>query len=750
MSANAPASSDEDPIGPRSDWTTSLVEATVALLSSPEAGIALERILDAAQALVPADAYGIWRRNGEEWTLVAARGLSSSFVERSTFRSAGDHVAALPFITPDISDDPRLHMRSGAYAPEGIRALAAFPLHFEDALLGTVTFYFRRPHHFTEEELYNAGLLAKMAAAALSAAQSFEQQKKLRAEAEWANKRAAFLAEAGSLISSSLHYETTLQAVASLMVPEMADWCAIDILDRDGQVRRLAVAHVDPGKVALAHEMRRRHPVDLDAATGLAKVLRTREAEFYPEVTAEMIERTVPDPDYRRILHELHLRSVMIVPLVARDRVIGAITLVGAESGRIFNEADLVFARSLAYRAAFAIDNARLFEDARNSERALHLALQAANAWSWEYSPAMGFLSRSRDVSDLYGNVPLTVDATLHQMFPEDRERVREMLHAALDQDSEQEAAVRVRSLDGSVRWLWVRGRRVQDTGGTIKVVGVAADITSRKRGEEAMQVAERMATLGRLAATVTHEINNPLEAVLQLLYLLRGEPLTKNGREYLATAENEVGRIAEIVRSTLGYARRSEVPRRLPVHEPLLDAIRLPAMKGRSRGVEVRVEHGDDCCVTAPPGELRQIFLNLTQNAIDATPAGGTVTVRVRDSRNWTNLKQTGVRVSISDNGTGIRPEDRPRIFAEPFFSTKGDQGTGLGLWVTRTLVQKNGGSIRFRSSVRPGRSGTCFSLFLPHRAPASAAPGGSPEQGKKNPRQRAAARDSRFRSRD
>ncbi|MBI2393427.1 MAG: PAS domain-containing protein [Deltaproteobacteria bacterium] len=180
--------------------------------------------------------------------------------------------------------------------------------------------------------------------------------------------RLRFLAEASRLLSSSLEYERTLGTVARLVVPVLADWCTVDMLE-DGQIRRIVVAHVDPAKVALAEELNRRMPTSLDAPQGVGAVLRSGKSDWMHEIPAETIE-AVADPEQRRIIRELGLLSYMVVPLRARDATIGAITLVTAESGRRYGEEDLAFAEELARRASLAIENARLFGEAQQAIRA--------------------------------------------------------------------------------------------------------------------------------------------------------------------------------------------------------------------------------------------------------------------------------------------------------------------------------------------------------------------------------------------
>jgi PAS domain S-box-containing protein len=184
-------------------------------------------------------------------------------------------------------------------------------------------------------------------------------------ERKQAEETLRFLAEAGDVLSSSLDYRGTLSSVARLAVPTLADWCAVDVLDEDGTLERLAVAHQDPEKIAWAHELERRYPPDPNAPQGVPQVLRSGQPEFYPEINDDMLVTAALDAEHLRLMRQLGFRSVIIVPLVARGETLGVITLVTAESGRHYTDADLELAEDLARRAAVAVDNARLYEEAK-------------------------------------------------------------------------------------------------------------------------------------------------------------------------------------------------------------------------------------------------------------------------------------------------------------------------------------------------------------------------------------------------
>jgi PAS domain S-box-containing protein len=266
----------------------------------------------------------------------------------------------------------------------------------------------------------------------------------------------------------------------------------------------------------------------------------------------------------------------------------------------------------------------------------------------------------------------------------------------------------------------------VKDRNG--QIVGaakIARDITQQKNLQAALQVSERLAAMGRLAATVAHEINNPLEAVTNFIYLARH--IAKQQRDcnrqltqYLDAADHELARVAHIARQTLGFYRDSTQPGLVDINKLVDDVLGIYQQKLRSRWLRIEKSISSGLIVFLSQGELKQAVSNLLANAIDASREGGRICIRARHARHR-RTGAPGLRLTIADTGGGIPVSQRRRIF-QPFFTTKKELGTGLGLWITRDLVEKKGGSIRFRSrDVAP--SGTVMSLFLPAAAAAAAA---------------------------
>jgi PAS domain S-box-containing protein len=272
-----------------------------------------------------------------------------------------------------------------------------------------------------------------------------------------------------------------------------------------------------------------------------------------------------------------------------------------------------------------------------------------------------------------------------------------------------------LRAADGEYRQFLTLATPVRDANGKIvRWFGTNTDITEQRRSEEALRQTEKLAATGRLAASIAHEINNPLEAVTNLVYLAQKQPA--NVHKYLKLADQELSRIAQITKNTLGFYRDSAALSDANISEILEEVLGLYARKLNFKNIDVTAEYGDGITITGYPGEIRQIVANLIANAIEALPANGRLAIRVSKVVPVSPLERRGVRITFLDYGSGIPPEQRKKIF-EPFYTTKKTVGTGLGLWLTLGLVQKHQGSLRLRSSVQPGNTWTAFSVFLPDR---------------------------------
>jgi PAS domain S-box-containing protein len=336
--------------------------------------------------------------------------------------------------------------------------------------------------------------------------------------------------------------------------------------------------------------------------------------------------------------------------------------------------------------------------------------------------------------ADLHGNVvePLPAwEAYTGQSFeqyrgqgwtetihPVDRKRAIPMIFASVEGLRPFQIEYRMRRHDAQFRCVLARGVPVFREDSSVKEwVGTCTDIQDRKDSEIALRKSERLALAGQLAASIAHEINNPLEAVTNLIYLISTRSTDDESRHYCSMAQRELTRVTEISGQTLRFYRRSTRPIETDVAELLDSLLHLFYPKFARRNLQIRTELRKSPQILAFPNELRQLFANLISNAIDATPPGGCVRIEVSPAVNWRDPSKRGVSVVVADTGSGIPEQVRRRIF-EPFLTTKGDAGTGLGLWVCDDIVKRHGGRLRLKTRTH-GRSGTAFSIFLPAGVP-------------------------------
>jgi PAS domain S-box-containing protein len=537
--------------------------------------------------------------------------------------------------------------------------------------------------------------LARMAGQALERARLFEAEQQLLV-------RLGFLAEASSLLASSLDYGETLTRLADLVVPDLADWCAIDILGPDGSVERLAVAHQDPAKREWARELQERYPPDPDAPFGVPKVLRTGEPDFLPEIPNELLEAAAEgDTEMLEIIRELGLRSSMIVPLIARERTLGALTLIAAESGRIYDESDFKLAQDVARRAAVAVDNARLYdESARRAEAARALAYTADGVILIDdegvvrfWNPAAAAITGRSEEEALGRPVSDVVPAW---------EAVSAQVELGGPQDSPARSArMPFRSPDGE---RWVSISAVDFGEGCVYAL---RDVTE----EEAF---ERQRS--DFVSTASHELRTPLAAVYGAARTLRRAELELDEADrsaFLDMIESEAERLARIVNQILlaGQLDAGEIEAEgrcdpVPVVESVLESAAVRSPESVSLAFDPPESFPELAC---DESRFRQVLVNLVENAIKYSPDGGDVTVALAEDSGQG-------RVEVSDRGLGVPQAERERIF-EKFYRLdpalrRGVGGTGLGLYISRELVERMHG--RVWTEPRAG-GGSTFVVELP-----------------------------------
>jgi PAS domain S-box-containing protein len=283
---------------------------------------------------------------------------------------------------------------------------------------------------------------------------------------------------------------------------------------------------------------------------------------------------------------------------------------------------------------------------------------------------------------------------------------VAEILHGEIQAVSMTDVSLRRK--DGTRVAVEASATPVTRLDGTVRgVVVVFRDVTQQRQTQAALLKTEKLAVAGRLAATIAHEIHNPLDATINLLYLLRHEPSVEERDQFLDLAASELDRVAKISHAMLGMYRESRTPVPVEMGTLLRSLLLLLERNFVQAQVQVQTEFDEPAVVSAFPAELRQVFMNLLNNALDASTTGGHVLVRLSRSTKW-------VSVMVRDEGAGIEPDTMERMF-QPFFTTKGERGTGLGLWVSQGIVEKHGGTLTVETRTEGEAHGTDMIVRLP-----------------------------------
>ena len=518
-----------------------------------------------------------------------------------------------------------------------------------------------------------------------------------------------FLAEASEALGRSLDYRRTLATVARLAVPRIADWCAVDMVEEDGSLRLLEVAHVDGAKVKLARELRERYPPDAAALAGPTNVVRTGESELVPEIPDAMLASVAADDLHLDLLRALGLTSYMCVPLVARGRTLGAVTFALADAGRLYGADDLALAEELARRASTAVDNAQLYAEAEERAQAARVLASVGDGV---------FLLDRRGVVRLWNPAAAAITG-----LPEE-EVLGRRAASVLSGWADVAARVPVASapgpagsppetvpleIGGRERWLSMSGVAVDE--GTVYAF---RDLTEERAVEQMKS---------DFVATVSHELRTPLAAIYgaavtlqrtdvtlgddlraQLLQILSGESerLTSIVEDILLASHLDSGRLQLAVQSCDPVELAESVLESAGTHLPAGISLALTAPK-------------DAPAVAVDAGQLRQVLANLVDNAIKYSPDGGPVEVTIEPAGG-------NVRLAVRDEGLGIPPGEQGRIF-DKFYRLdpqmqRGIGGTGLGLYICRELVRRMNGDIWVESD----GGGSTFFVEVPA---ASAADG-------------------------
>lgn len=689
----------------RRDPLDVLIDASAELLVVSDVATASRRVLKFARELLDADGYSVWRLvdEGNRWRVLASEGLSGR--PQDDFIVDDDNRLSEMTVAEDVFSHPAFVQRRDFYRAEGISSLLCVALKIRDQLSTTISFYYRQPRRFSESECRYAMALGNLAASALYTSKLQESQQRERT-------RLKFLAEASAILASSLHYEETLQSIARLVVPYLADGCTVT-MHEEGKMMEFAIAHVDPEKEEVARDFSLRFLQNLTDGCGTAEVLATGKPILLPYVSDEYLVSTAESEEYLAASRALELHSLLLLPIKVRDRVIGVMRLFTDKSKRRLEEDDLYFAEDLSARASAAIENAELYRERGLSESRYRSLVEATASLAFTADPEGNFAEPQPAWSAYCGQTWAEARGYGWAMalHPDDRQRLIEgVREAVVDVSGPHQNRGRVwHAASQEYRHCTVRAVPMKDAAGEVREwVGIITDVHDQVLAEEKLRRTEQLAAAGRLAATVAHEINNPLESVTNLIYLAeQSTGLGREAREYLEIASREMQRVAHIVRQTLGFYRENAAPRVADIGEIAEDVLELYQRNFSAKNLRTiaEIEPGIVACVV--PGEIRQVIANLVANAIDASDIGALVHVSVQ-------RRESNVAIRVADWGTGIAAENMTHLF-EPFFTTKKDVGTGLGLWVSRDLVEKHHGTLSLETRTGRDDHGTAFTVLLP-----------------------------------
>ena len=656
-----------------------------------------------------------------------------------------------PFEVNDVEDAPHtlIAERQQLYRTEGIRSLLVIPMRIHNANSGTMVFYCRSPHHFSEAEIRRGSALANMSAAAIEAAELYREQVRMRAEAEESERRHAFLGEATALLGSSLDYRATLAQVARLAVPHMADWCAVDVLEDDGLFRQLTLVHAPGSRLDLIREVRREYSPDQSAETGIAQALRSGKPVISTERSAELLLRAARGSEQMDLMNQAGFQSLMCVPAVARGRTLGAITFVAVDSGRKYGPADLALAEHLGRRAGLAIDNALLYETARRERAAAEASLEASSRSEMRFrrlmeSGIIGILlgeeDRVTEANDVFlemlgynrrdvaeGKLRLSTITAPEQVHLNDMVR-DQMLRTGSCAPFEREYVRK----DGT-RLPVLAGATMLDSSPHLTWVRFAVDLSERKRLEERLRESQKLESIGILAGGIAHDFNNLLTGIMGNASLALDDlPADSSLRPTLDNVIRASERAAHLTQQLLAYSGRG----RFVIQPVDLSALIREIAELLRMSIPKKVHLRLDLAPKLPPvqgdsSQMQQLIMNLVLNGAEAIGDNiGTVQVttgvqQVDEDYIQTAMLREGVvpgryvYLEVHDTGCGMDDATLPRIF-DPFFTTK-FTGRGLGLAAAIGIVRGHGGDIRVYST--PGH-GSAFKILIPAAAAEPASP--------------------------
>ena len=528
----------------------------------------------------------------------------------------------------------------------------------------------------------------------------------LRQRLDFAKHREALLARIDAATRREADPASVALTAATLLGRDLrANRCLCAMIDEDQKVFNVVGDYVD----------------GVDSMIGAYSFdsFSPRTAEVLRSGLLLSIDDTETDPRCAAGLESYRAAGIaasLVVPLMRQGRL-SALMAVHSCHPRQWTPDEIDITVTVADRLWETFERAHILRDLRLSEERLRLAHQAGNSGAFEHLLSEDRILLTPELCRLYGlpatNLVGCFADWIKRVHPDDFARIQPIREAALASGS-REVHYDFRALrpDGSERWLHCQASIFYSPEGKPqRMIGINIDIHDRRLAEAGLARTEKLAAVGRLASTIAHEINNPLEAVTNLIFLARhSEDLTEL-RSLLLTADDELRRMTAITSQILRFHRQSKHPGQADAQDLFSSTLGIYAARLAREDIRVEERIRTAAPVVCLEGEIRQVLSNLIDNALDAMPPGGRLLLRARKNVH-------GIVLTVADTGHGISPRHLPRIF-EPFFTTKGNNGTGLGLWVSQDIICRHGGSIRVRSRATLFDHGAVFTIFLPFESP-------------------------------
>jgi PAS domain S-box-containing protein len=530
-----------------------------------------------------------------------------------------------------------------------------------------------------------------------------------------------FLSEVSRVLTSTLDYQETLANIARLIVPHLADWFAVDLVEADGHFELVELAHKDPEQVQWARRLRERYPIDSQAPTGAPSVARTGRSELYAAISDEMVVASARDEEELALLRQIGSSSVMLVPLLARGKTMGVVSFVATEAGKHYDERDLALAEEVGRRAGIALDNARLYREVQQSRDQLDIILQEVADGIFVYAPDSRLLYANEtavrmtgyaSLEELLATSPLEVTRR-YELVDEQRQPfpLSQLTHVRV-LAGEPEAQVimgsRVAGTEQPEHWSLVISRPVRDERGAITmVVTITHDITERMLAEQRKDAFIGMAS---------HELKTPVTSLKGFTYILQRRLTNQGdtqGLHYLSRMDAQLAKLTNLINELLDISRMQSGKLHLRSELVDLDGLveeTVENVQATTASHHVLIEKSASAHVVGDPERLGQVFMNLLTNAIKYSPGAETVLVRL-----WCDRTLKQVVVSIRDFGIGINQEHHERIF-ERFYQVSEREantypGLGIGLYISHEIVVRHHGRIWVESS--KGNGATFFVAF-------------------------------------